>query len=113
MKRPAIGNVKTNVWLTPNVFELVISFPDNSPAILPGQFVEIKCQGNQPLYLNRPFSPFKINGADWHFLIQKKGKGTENLSHLKTGDQITLLAPLGKPFLPPAVPIRCYWWLAV
>lgn len=102
MKHPAIGTIKSNQWLTPNVFELVISFPENTLEIKPGQFVELTCQGSHALYLNRPFSPFMVKEKDWYFLIQKKGKGTENLSHLKVGDPITMLAPLGKPFLPPS-----------
>ncbi len=101
MKHPVIGTVKNNRWLTPNIFELMVAFPDHSMEIKPGQFVELQCQGNHPVYLNRPFSPFMIRRQDWYFLIQNKGKGTNNLSHLQPGDKITMLSPLGKPFLPP------------
>jgi len=98
MKHPVEGKIRKNRWLTPTLFELEIDFPTISQPIFPGQFVELECKGKAPVFLNRPFSPFRIQNDTWTFIIQYKGKGTSNLSELRAGDTIRMLSPLGKPF---------------
>jgi dihydroorotate dehydrogenase electron transfer subunit len=65
-----------------------------------GQFVHIRTGDFSGMVLRRPFS---INTADpatgivtIHFRVI--GRGTEWFTHLRTGDQIDLLGPLGRPF---------------
>ena len=65
-----------------------------------GQFVHVRTGDLSGLVLRRPFS---INTADQatgtitiHF--RTIGRGTEWFTHLRTGDTIDMLGPLGRPF---------------
>jgi dihydroorotate dehydrogenase electron transfer subunit len=65
-----------------------------------GQFVHIRTGDFSGMVLRRPFS---INTADpatgivtIHFRVI--GRGTEWFTHLRSGDRIDLLGPLGRPF---------------
>ncbi len=65
-----------------------------------GQFVHVKADDLSGLVLRRPFS---INTADpatgtitIHF--RTVGRGTEWFTHLRPGDTIDMLGPLGRPF---------------
>jgi dihydroorotate dehydrogenase electron transfer subunit len=65
-----------------------------------GQFVHVRTGDLSGLVLRRPFS---INTADRatgtitiHF--RTIGRGTEWFTHLRTGDTIDMLGPLGRPF---------------
>ena len=65
-----------------------------------GQFVHVKAGDLSGLVLRRPFS---INTADQstgtitiHF--RTIGRGTEWFTHLRPGDTIDMLGPLGRPF---------------
>jgi dihydroorotate dehydrogenase electron transfer subunit len=65
-----------------------------------GQFVHVRAGDLSGLVLRRPFS---INTADVatgtitiHF--RTIGRGTEWFTHLRTGDSVDMLGPLGRPF---------------
>jgi dihydroorotate dehydrogenase electron transfer subunit len=65
-----------------------------------GQFVHVRTGDYSGLVLRRPFS---INTADTatgiislHFRVV--GRGTEWLSHVRAGEQLDILGPLGRPF---------------
>jgi dihydroorotate dehydrogenase electron transfer subunit len=80
------------------VFELV--FEDRSMAnALPGQFVQVRCEAT---LLRRPLSLYQVEGGRVSLLYRVRGSGTEWLSHLKEGDVLDVLGPLGKPFEPPS-----------
>lgn len=70
------------------------------PEIKPGQFVEVKVDGSATTFLRRPIS---INFVDkesreiW-LLVQIVGDGTKALAHLKEGDTLNVLFPLGNGF---------------
>lgn len=73
------------------------------PEIKPGQFVEVKVDGSATTFLRRPIS---INFVDkesreiW-LLVQIVGDGTKALAHLKEGDTLNVLFPLGNGFTEP------------
>jgi dihydroorotate dehydrogenase electron transfer subunit len=74
--------------------------PDLAVGSRAGQFVHIRTGDFSGMVLRRPFS---INTADpatgivtIHFRVI--GRGTEWFTHLRTGDRIDLLGPLGRPF---------------
>lgn len=102
MKHRQTGTVQSKQWLTESVFELCLVCHEFPLSIQPGQFLELSCHGREPVFLNRPFSPFYHQDQQWHFLIQKKGRGTTNLADLEKHDSVTVLAPLGKPFPAPS-----------
>ncbi len=74
------------------------------PAMLPGQFVEIKVDGSSTTYLRRPIS---INFVDkernelW-LLVAEVGDGTRTIAAVKSGDVLNCVFPLGNSFTYPA-----------
>jgi dihydroorotate dehydrogenase electron transfer subunit len=74
--------------------------PDLAIGSRAGQFVHVRAGDFSGLVLRRPFS---LNTADpatgivtIHFRVV--GRGTEWFTHLRPGDAIDLLGPLGRPF---------------
>jgi len=74
--------------------------PDIATGSRAGQFVHIRTGDYSGMVLRRPFS---INTADpvtgiitIHFRVI--GRGTDWFTHLRSGDLIDLLGPLGRPF---------------
>ena len=72
----------------------------------PGQFVHVLCEGTwngcSPL-LRRPLSVFDTDPRKGtvDFIYKVLGLGTEVLSHVRVGDRVDFLGPLGHPFLFP------------
>ncbi len=75
---------------------------NNAPHIpLPGQFYMLQAgNGCDPL-LKRPFSIFSHENGALKFLYRIRGKGTLSLSHLKNGDIINAIGPLGNSYPEP------------
>ena len=79
---------------------LKLTDSEELPKIHAGQFVEIKVEHSPATFLRRPIS---VNFVDrsrnelW-LLIQVVGEGTRQLAHLKAGDTLDVLFPLGNGF---------------
>ncbi len=89
-----ICEVKENKPIAREVFRMKLISPGHGFTV-PGQFLNIKIDG---LYLRRP-----ISICDWDYesidIIYKViGKGTEALSKMAPGDEISALMPLGNGF---------------
>jgi dihydroorotate dehydrogenase electron transfer subunit len=75
-----------------------------APAIaaraLPGQFVHLSC--DPMLAMRRPLSIMRADpGAGWvDFLYKAVGQGTRLLAQRQVGEYLSVLGPIGKPFLP-------------
>lgn len=73
------------------------------PAMMPGQFAELRVDGSSTTYLRRPIS---INFVDrernevW-FLVQLVGDGTRKLAELQAGQRLNVIMPLGNTFTLP------------
>jgi dihydroorotate dehydrogenase electron transfer subunit len=74
----------------------------------PGQFAMLAAlerwgggEGERP-YLPRAFSVARHTDREAHFLLEDVGPGTQRLCELRAGDQLWLLAPLGRGFTPPS-----------
>lgn len=73
------------------------------PEMLPGQFVEVKVDNSPTTFLRRPIS---INFVDhaanqlW-LLVAVVGDGTHAIAHLKPGDRLNCILPLGNGFTLP------------
>ncbi|MBA3876382.1 MAG: hypothetical protein C0498_05510 [Anaerolinea sp.] len=65
-----------------------------------GQFVHVRTGDLSGLILRRPFSINTADGATGTITIHFRtvGRGTEWLTHLRPGDTIDMLGPLGRPF---------------
>lgn len=86
---------------------LQLSRPDGPlPAMLPGQFVEVRVDGSPTTFLRRPIS---INFVDretnelW-LLVHEVGDGTRALGRLQGGTFVNVVLPLGHGFTMPEGP---------
>jgi len=95
--------VLDNKPLAGGFFYLSLKPDQRFDAIVPGQFVMIRCgEGLDPL-LRRPMSvaDFAPDGSQLGLLIQQKGKGTELLAELRPGGHVDVIGPFGNGFEPP------------
>ncbi len=72
-----------------------MSCPELAALAAPGQFAQILVPGHT---LRRPISICSIGRETLRFVFQVRGEGTEKLSRYRPGDDIDILAPLGKGF---------------
>ncbi|MCZ6676597.1 MAG: dihydroorotate dehydrogenase electron transfer subunit [Candidatus Poribacteria bacterium] len=77
--------------------------PEIARGALPGQFIHVLISQAgvlqaASLLLRRPFTIFTVEGEQISMLYQIIGEGTEVLSHLKPGDPLRVLGPLGNTF---------------
>jgi dihydroorotate dehydrogenase electron transfer subunit len=73
----------------------------------PGQFVHIRVPGLAQASLRRPFSIFGVRDGLLKILYKTVGRGTEEMSRLKAGDEVQMIGPLGNgfPLEPQGVPL--------
>ena len=86
--------IEKNEKLTRDVLRLTLT-GDASGVTNPGQFVNIAIDG---FYLRRPISVCDVEGDIIRLVFEVRGEGTELLSHTKVGENINIIAPLGKGF---------------
>lgn len=70
------------------------------PPVAPGQFAQVRIDGNAHAFLRRPISIHYIDeeaGELW-LLVQAVGEGTRTLCSLQKGDSLNVLLPLGHGF---------------
>ncbi len=63
----------------------------------PGQFVMVRVPGNAVL-LRRPFGIVGVETGVTELCFKIVGQGTKTLAHLKAGDHVDVLGPLGRGF---------------
>lgn len=89
-----IFTIIENKPLTDSVYRLRLG--GNTSAITaPGQFVNIKLEGK---FLRRPISVCDRSGSMLTLIYKTVGKGTEQLSTMKKGEQLDLLIGLGNGY---------------
>ncbi|MEG0314015.1 MAG: dihydroorotate dehydrogenase electron transfer subunit [Erysipelotrichaceae bacterium] len=89
-----IGTIKTNELIAEDTYKMCIS-ANMTSEMLPGQFVNIKVQGNM---LRRPISISSIEDKQFIIIYKVVGEGTTTLSHMKVNDKIDLFGPLGSSY---------------
>jgi dihydroorotate dehydrogenase electron transfer subunit len=86
-------------------FILRVRAPKAARRAVPGTFAHISCDPTVPL--RRPLSIMRANASEgWlEFLYKPKGHGLEKLSARRSGELLSVLAPIGRGFaLDPARP---------
>jgi dihydroorotate dehydrogenase electron transfer subunit len=83
--------------LAKGVYDIEILCPDVAELAEAGQFVQAAAEG---FFLRRPISICDIDKdkGTIRLVFEIRGKGTEKLAELNCGDNIDLIAPLGKGF---------------
>jgi dihydroorotate dehydrogenase electron transfer subunit len=81
-------------------FILRVRSPECAAHALPGSFAHIRCAPSLPL--RRPLSIMRTDTRQGtvDFLYKAVGKGTRALSERRPGETISLIGPIGTPFLP-------------
>lgn len=97
-----LGTILNSARLTSNVFKLVVSVPELTENVTPGQFCQIRIAtelSHDPL-LRRPISiaDYDPTRQKLTFIIRESGRGTKFLARLVPGQQIDLFGPLGTGF---------------
>jgi dihydroorotate dehydrogenase electron transfer subunit len=96
-----IGNTR----LSPDYNVIALAAPAIAERTRPGQFVMVKPQPGLDPLLRRPFSVFEIlrDGDEIRglsLLNKRVGVGTQLLYDAALGSRISVLGPLGQPFVP-------------
>ena len=88
------------IELAPQIYRLRFENQIIANFSKPGQFINIKVSDNYIPFWRRPLSIHSVNkdygGVD--ILFRVVGKGTELLSHKKTGESLNFIGPLGQSF---------------
>jgi len=86
---------------TDQYFRLVLRAPQIAPLIQPGQFAHVRILPLKDALLRRPFSIFQVAGDTFSILYKTVGKGTDALSRMRAGGELSVIAPLGHGFSVP------------
>ncbi len=82
-------------------FRLVARAPEIAPRVQPGQFVHVRILPLKEALLRRPFSVFQVAGDTFSILYKSVGRGTEVLSRMRAGEELSVIGPLGRGFTLP------------
>jgi dihydroorotate dehydrogenase electron transfer subunit len=74
--------------------------PDLTAGVRAGQFVHVRTGDYSGMVLRRPFSYNTVDQASGTLTIHFRtvGRGTDWFTHLRPGERIDMLGPLGRPF---------------
>lgn len=104
MKKHLIDfKVLSNNSLNYNHNLLELSCDQALPAMIPGQFAEVKVDNSPATYLRRPFSIHRVDYEKntLHLIIKSVGEGTRKIAALQAGDTVNIMLPLGNGFTIP------------
>jgi len=82
-------------------FRLVVRAPQIAPLVQAGQFAHVRILPLREALLRRPFSIFQVSGSTLSILYKAIGKGTEVLSRMRAGEELSMIGPLGHGFSVP------------
>jgi dihydroorotate dehydrogenase electron transfer subunit len=86
---------------TDSYFRLVLRAAQIAPLIQPGQFAHVRILPLKDALLRRPFSIFQVADDTFSILYKTVGKGTDALSRMRAGEELSVIAPLGHGFTVP------------
>ncbi len=91
--------LKQQIW-PGEQYILRVAAPKTAATAQPGSFAQLQCDPRLPL--RRPLSIMRVAADEgWvEFLYKAVGCGTRLLARRQVGDAISLLGPIGKPFIP-------------
>ena len=82
-------------------FRLALRAPQIAARTQPGQFAHVRVLPMKEALLRRPFSIFQVTSDTFSILYKTVGKGTEVLSRMRTGEELSAIGPLGHGFTVP------------
>jgi len=100
MKAIHQASLLKNRALAPQLYEMELLAPQMASVSKPGQFVMVRIGENQDPLLRRPFGLAGIDPESGRIRLvyQVVGRGTDQMSHWRTGRTVDVLGPLGNGF---------------
>lgn len=92
--KQSIFKITSNERIARDIFKMTLS-GDTSAITAPGQFVNIKLDG---FFLRRPISVCDCAENEITLIYKTVGRGTEQMSRMKKGDELDLLTGLGNGY---------------
>ena len=92
------ASIKEIFEVKPQIHKIILNIPEIASIAEPGQFVNVRVSETHYPLLRRPFSICDSAGETITLLFNLSGEGTRMLAHLKAGDSVNLIGPLGKGF---------------
>jgi len=83
--------------LCAGVFSLWLAAPEVARRVQPGQFLNVKVSSGVDPLLRRPISVADVEGKRVRLVFRVVGRGTALLGHVRAGDELDVLGPLGRP----------------
>lgn len=98
-KNKLTSKILYNSEICTGIYKMIVSANSIASCSSPGQFVNFYCKDGSRL-LPRPISICEINKKEGNlvFVYALVGKGTQEFSTMKVGENIDLLGPLGNGF---------------
>jgi len=87
---------------TDQYYRLEVRAPEIAPLVQPGQFAHVRILPLKEALLRRPFSIFQVTTDTFSILYKNVGRGTDVLSRMRSGEELSVIAPLGHGFTVPA-----------
>jgi dihydroorotate dehydrogenase electron transfer subunit len=95
--KPALCPVVQARELCAGVFSLSLEAPETARRVKPGQFLNVKVSNGPDPLLRRPISVCDVERSRVRLVFRVVGRGTAMLARLRTGDELDVLGPLGRP----------------
>jgi len=95
------AQIVSNARDTDLYFRVVVRAAQIAPLVQPGQFVHVRILPLKQALLRRPFSVFQVSDGTLSLLYKTVGQGTEVLSRMRPGEELSLIGPLGHGFTVP------------
>lgn len=86
---------------TDQYFRLVLRAPRIAPLVQAGQFAHLRVSPMKHALLRRPFSIFQVRDDTVSILYKRVGQGTEILSRMSPGEDLSAIGPLGHGYTVP------------
>ena len=90
--------ILSNDEVAPNCFRMELKAREIAKEAKAGQFIHVRVSDGYAPLLRRPFSLHRIKRDRIKILYKVVGDGTKMLSHLKSGQELDILGPLGNGF---------------
>ena len=95
--RPALCPVVQAREVCAGVFSLWLEAPEVARRIRPGQFLNVKVSNGLDPLLRRPISVCDVERNRVRLVFRMVGRGTAILARVRTGEELDVLGPLGRP----------------
>lgn len=98
------GRVFFNERIAKGIYRMSVHAPRIAAVAVPGQFVQVRVASEPSVqFLRMPFAVFDIDaqGGSVDICYQVVGKGTDQLSCVSAGQELSLVGPVGNGWNPP------------